>query len=48
VPFLLLGHAGFGAHTLGGLYEKIFLAMELLWLAVVAVSIARRAGEVTE
>jgi len=36
VPLLLLGRVGFHPHSLGGLYEKIFLGMELLWLALVA------------
>jgi hypothetical protein len=30
VPILLLGHAHLRPHSLGGLYEKIFLAIELL------------------
>lgn len=41
IPLLLLGHAHFGRHTLGGLYEKIFIAIELLWLAIAAVFAAR-------
>jgi len=45
VPFLLLGRAGFHPHSLGGLYEKISLAMELLWLALVAACVARGAGD---
>ncbi len=45
VPLLLLGRVGFHPHTLGGLYEKIFLGMELLWLALVAVCVARGSGE---
>jgi len=45
VPFLLLGRAGFGAHSLGGFYEKVFLGMELLWLAVVAARIAAGSAE---
>jgi hypothetical membrane protein len=36
IPLLLLGHVHFGRHTLGGLYEKLFLAIELLWLAIAA------------
>lgn len=46
VPLLLLGHAGFTAHSLGGLYEKVFLAMELLWLALAvgAVAVGRGPG----
>jgi hypothetical membrane protein len=40
VPFLLLGRAGFHPHSLGGLYEKLFIGMELLWLALAAVRVA--------
>ncbi len=36
VPLLLLGHAHFRPHGLGGLYEKLFLAIELLWLMLIA------------
>lgn len=39
-PLVLLGHSRFGAHSLGGLYEKIFLAMELVWLFLVALPVA--------
>jgi len=41
VPILLLGHARLRPHSLGGLYEKIFLAMELLWFTVAAFWVAR-------
>lgn len=41
VAILLLGHAGFHAHSLGGLWEKTFLGLELAWFAVVAATIAR-------
>lgn len=43
VPILLLGHSRLRPHSLGGLYEKIFLAMELLWFAVAGAWAARRA-----
>jgi hypothetical membrane protein len=36
VPILLLGHAKLRPHSLGGLWEKSFLGLELLWLAVAA------------
>ena len=36
VPILLLGHAKLRPRSLGGLWEKTFLALELLWLAVAA------------
>lgn len=41
VPIVLLAHAKLRPHTLGGLYEKIFLAIELLWLFIVAWTIWR-------
>ena len=40
IALLLLGHAHFGLHTLGGLYEKLFIAIELLWLLAASWSIA--------
>jgi hypothetical membrane protein len=42
VPLLLLLHAGFHHHSLGGLYEKLFLAVELAWICVAAAFISRR------
>jgi hypothetical protein len=44
VPLLLLGRVGFHPHWLGGLYEKLFLGMQLRWLALVALPIARKAA----
>jgi hypothetical membrane protein len=41
VPLLLLGRAHLRPHSLGGLFEKVFLAMELLWLLVAGAWIAR-------
>jgi len=41
IALLLLGHAHFGLHTLGGLYEKLFIAIELVWLGTVAAFAAR-------
>lgn len=41
VPLLLLGHSHLHPHSLGGLYEKVFLAVELLWFVVVDGWIAR-------
>ena len=40
VPVLLLGRAHLRPHSLGGLYEKLFLAVELAWLLAVAAWIA--------
>ena len=40
VPILLLGHSRFRPHSLGGLYEKLFLAVELAWFLVAAAWIA--------
>lgn len=34
IPILLLGHAHFRRNSLGGLYEKVFLAIELVWFLV--------------
>ena len=42
VAYLLLGAALKHHHAPGGLYERIFLGLELLWMAVAAVAIARR------
>ena len=44
VTYLLLGAALKLHHSPGGLYERIFLGLELLWIAVaaVAISMARR------
>jgi hypothetical protein len=36
VPALLLGRTHLRAHSLGGLYEKLFLGMELAWFFVAA------------
>lgn len=40
VPLLLLGHTHFGVHSLGGLYEKTFLAMQLAWIAITVAPLA--------
>lgn len=50
VPILLLGRSHLRPHSLGGLFEKVFLAMELLWLLTVAAWIARtvRVGATAE
>jgi hypothetical protein len=39
---LLLGTAQKHHHAPGGLYERVFLGLELLWIAVAAVAIIRR------
>lgn len=41
VPVLLLGRAHLRPHSLGGLYEKVFLGLELAWLLAAAAWIAR-------
>jgi hypothetical protein len=38
----LLGAALKHHHAPGGLYERIFLGLELLWIAVAAIAVARR------
>jgi hypothetical membrane protein len=45
VPILLLGRSKLRPHSLGGLWEKTFLGVELLWLAVVALWIVFGAAE---
>jgi hypothetical protein len=45
VPMLLLLHTHLRRHQPGGLYEKVFLGMELLWLALVAARILVAARE---
>lgn len=40
VPILLLVHTKLKAHSLGGLWEKTFLGMELAWFLIVAAWIA--------
>ncbi len=42
VAYLLLGIAIKHQNAPGGLYERIFLGLELLWIAVAAISIVRR------
>jgi hypothetical protein len=42
LAWLLLGAPHKHHHVPGGLYERIFLGLELLWIAVAAVAIARR------
>ncbi|MGH2718067.1 MAG: DUF998 domain-containing protein [Actinomycetota bacterium] len=41
--FVALGSAGLHPHSLGGLYERVFIGAEILWLALAAVAVARRA-----
>ena len=43
LPLLLLAGLGFGAHSLGGLDEKLFLAGELLWLTLACAHIVLEA-----
>jgi hypothetical protein len=42
VVYLLLDGALKHHHAPGGLYERIFLGLELLWIAVAAIAVARR------
>ena len=42
LAYLLLGGAHKHHHAPGGLYERIFLGLELLWIAIAAIAIARR------
>lgn len=43
VPAVLLARARLEAHGLGGLYERIFLGVELIWLVVASAWIGLRA-----
>jgi len=45
VPVLLLGRAHLRPHSLGGLWEKVFLGVELAWLGLAAAWVARCARE---
>ena len=42
LAYLLLGTASKHHHAPGGLYERIFLGLELLWIAVAAIASASR------
>jgi hypothetical protein len=43
VPLALMARSGLRPHSLGGLFEKLFLAIELLWFLVAARHVARTA-----
>ena len=45
IAYLLQGVALRHHHAPGGLYERIFLGLELLWIAIAAIAIARRTPE---
>ena len=45
IAYLLQGAALRHHHAPGGLYERIFLGLELLWIAIAAIAIARRTPE---
>jgi hypothetical membrane protein len=45
VPVLLLGKAHLRPQSLGGLWEKVFLGVELAWLLLAALWVARGAAE---
>jgi hypothetical protein len=42
LAYPLLGAAAKHHHAPGGLYERIFLGLELLWIVVAAIAVARR------
>ena len=48
VAYLVLGAAAKHHHAPGGLYERIFLGLELLWIVVAAIAIARRTSVVQQ
>jgi hypothetical membrane protein len=41
VALTLLGHSHFRPHTLDGLYERLFLGLELLWILIVGLRLYR-------
>lgn len=45
LAYLLLARATGHHHAPGGLYERIFLGLELLWISVAAIAISRRRAE---
>lgn len=40
--FLALGRAGFHPHSLGGLYERVFIGAEIAWLALASLLVGHR------
>src|ERR1700677_1002144 len=42
IAYLLLGTVHEHHHAPGGLYERIFLGLELLWIAIAAITLSRR------
>jgi hypothetical membrane protein len=42
IAYLLLGAANKHHHAPGGLYERVFLGLELLWIVIAAIAISRR------
>ena len=44
IPLALLGHTQFRPHTLAGLYERAFLALELLWILIVGLRLRQTSG----
>lgn len=45
LPLLLLGHTGFRAHTLDGLYERCFLGLELVWILIAGLRLHQTSAE---
>ena len=43
IAYLLLGGALKHHHAPDGLYERVFLGLELLWIAIAAIALSRRA-----
>jgi hypothetical membrane protein len=48
VAYLLLGAPHKHYHAPGGLYERIFLGLELLWIVIAAITITRRTPATSE
>jgi Protein of unknown function (DUF998) len=41
IAYLLLGAAAHKQHAPGGLYERVFLGLELLWIVIAAIALSR-------
>jgi hypothetical membrane protein len=48
LAYLLLGTVHKHHHAPGGLYERVFLGLELLWIVIAAIAVARRTPATTQ
>ncbi|MGH7641457.1 MAG: DUF998 domain-containing protein [Candidatus Dormibacteria bacterium] len=44
IPLALLGHSHFNPRSLDGLYERAFLALELLWILIAGIQLHQTSG----